>query len=130
MANEVIGQVPSGVGNEKLAIEKIPNLQDRTKAIYWRPFKHPDGRIEWMPTLPLPADATGREQYLAKGFRLSDPSKEQEAEAATDGEKDTLKEELAELREQNRLLQELLAKSSQEAVVKPKHAGGRPRKAK
>ena len=85
---KAIGHSPAGV------IEAIPGLQDRTKAIYWRQVNG-----EWQPTRPLPADATGREQYLAKGFRLSDPTKEPEqAEAATDSEKESLYAELAELR--------------------------------
>ena len=93
MANVKLGNSPAGV------IEKVDNLQDRTKAIYWRPYKHEDGSIEWMPTLPLPADAQGREQYLAKGFKLSDPSKEP-SEASTDAENEALKAEIAALKAQ------------------------------
>jgi hypothetical protein len=63
LMSDVIGQ--SQVGQ----IEKIPNLKKRQRSIYYQP----DGRGGWLPTRPLPSDATGRELYLSKGFKQTVP---------------------------------------------------------
>jgi hypothetical protein len=50
-------------------IEKIPDLKRRQRDIYWRKIGD-----TWEKTQLLPSDATGRELYLSKGFRLTPPS--------------------------------------------------------
>ena len=67
MVTEVLAKSPAG------PIEQVPNLKKRQTTRYWRPFKDEEGNIFWMQTLPLPSDASGRELYLSKGFRLSPP---------------------------------------------------------
>lgn len=71
-------------------IEKVP-LKSRVRAIYWR--EHPQGSGNWVQTNPLPADASGRENYLNKGFRLKPPG-EPEPESPLVAENRLLKQQL------------------------------------
>jgi hypothetical protein len=48
-----------------------------------------------MQTLPLPADASSKETYFAKGFRLTNPADEPQPQVDT--EKEDLKAEVARL---------------------------------
>lgn len=93
--SDVIGQTQAG------PLEKIPNLKSRQRAIYYRPFKKPDGTVEWLETRLLPSDAQGRELYLSKGFRLKPPTDTTTPEVILeDEEKEALRAEVQELRNQ------------------------------
>lgn len=81
-------------------IEAVENLKKRKLAVYWRPHTDPDGNTAWIQTLPLPADALSKEQYFAKGFRLTKPSDAPEEVVVKDDEKERLYAEIAQLREQ------------------------------
>jgi hypothetical protein len=56
--------------------DNIHELQGkrRQRAIYFRPVVGPNGAQVWVPTDLLPSDTLGREQYLTKGFRLTQPA--------------------------------------------------------
>lgn len=71
MATETIGRTQVG------PMEKIPNLKSRQRSIYYCPIKQTDGTVQWLETRMLPSDASGRELYLSKGFRLSLPKDEE-----------------------------------------------------
>ena len=63
----VLGTTPAG------NMEAIPDLKRRQRAVYFREIPAKDGQKLWRPTLPLPSDPMGKEQYLTKGFRLTPP---------------------------------------------------------
>jgi len=96
MVTEVLAKSPAG------PIEAVPNLKRRKQRVYWRPHTNPDGTVEWLETRPLPDDLGSREQYLAKGFRLSapKPGESQSEPGKTDTEKENLYAEIAQLREE------------------------------
>lgn len=51
----------------------ILNLnRSRMRAVYYRPIQVDDG-IQWIKTLPLPADPFSISYYFAKGFRAKPP---------------------------------------------------------
>jgi len=88
-----IGQSPVG------AIEELANPKRRYQVIYWRPHINPDGVMEWVQTMPLPADPVNRNIYFSKGFRLNPPSiDESTIQVAPDEEKDALLSEVARLK--------------------------------
>jgi hypothetical protein len=71
-------------------IETIPNLKKRQRSVYWRKVGD-----QWIQTNLLPSDATGRENYLSKGFRLKPPSDTPEPEDSLLAENKLLKQQLA-----------------------------------
>jgi hypothetical protein len=85
--SDVIAQSPAG------AIERIPDLKKRQRSIYYRPVEK-NGSVEWQPTQLLPSDATGRELYFSKGFRLSIPNPTEEVERDLLAEVTSLKQQL------------------------------------
>ena len=94
MATETLAKSPAG------PIEAVQNLKRRKQRVYWRPHTNPDGTVSWVETRPLPDDLGSREQYLAKGFRLS-PPKDGENPAGSgkaDLETESLYAEIAQLR--------------------------------
>ena len=88
----LLAETPAG------PVERI-KLKKRHRSVYYRPFKNEDGTVSWIPTLPLPSDALGRELYLGKGFRLKPPNEDAVApEPLVDSEKESLYKEIKELR--------------------------------
>ena len=63
----VAAQSPAG------PIEPVANLKRRQRDLYWRPIQNSEGTVVWAKTLLLPSDAQSKENYMAKGFRLSPP---------------------------------------------------------
>lgn len=87
------------------------------KAIYWRPVKNKDGQtVDWMPTLPLPADVQGMAQYLAKGFKLADPRIKQAETAVVNEDKKQITDELM---AENKMLKEQLEAAKAKDVAVP-----------
>lgn len=82
-----IGQTMAG------PIENIPNLKKRQRAVYWRKIGD-----TWVETKLLPSDATGRENYLSKGFRLKPPSNEPEPEKSSLDEIKLLRQQIKDLK--------------------------------
>ena len=123
MAVQVMGE--SGIGR----MVAPANMQRRQRSCYWRPVfdknHNPvldtDGKQVWTQTQLLPSDMIGREQYLAKGFRLIHPNDDPEVQAQDrmKAENESLKARLAEAEDK-------LSHSVELASVR--HAGGRPPK--
>ena len=94
MTTETLARSPAG------PIEPVKDLKRRKQRVWWRPHTDPEGNVSWVQTRPLPDDLGSREQYLAKGFRMTPPKdKEAPAESTPDSEKDALYAEIAQLRE-------------------------------
>jgi hypothetical protein len=95
---------------------KSLNKDGRPRSIYYRPVKNELGQtVDWMPTLLLPADPQGREQYLAKGFKLEDPRISKESAVVKEDKVDLT----AELQEENRKLRQELEAAKAVVPVTP-----------
>ena len=77
---------------------KSLNKDGRPRHCYWRPVKNKEGQtIDWMSTLPLPADYQGKEQYLGRGFKMDDPRKVVESPVVNADQKELTEELYAEI---------------------------------
>ncbi len=59
----------------QIPISDITPIQGkrRERAPYYRQIPSKNGEMVWVQTSPLPSDPLGKQQYLAKGFRLAPP---------------------------------------------------------
>lgn len=92
------------------------NKDGRLRAIYYRPVKNKEGEtIDWMATMPLPADVQGQAQYLGRGFKLADPRIQRNETAVVDAAKAKITEEL--MAENKRLKEQLEAAKAKDVAV-------------
>ncbi len=107
-----------------------PGGKRRERATYYRQIPTKNGEIVWVMTSLLPSDPLGKQQYLAKGFRLTPPEGTEFAAINVDQEKleKTLDDKTQVI---NDLLDEVAKlKAELEAKGIVKNKGGRPPKRK